>query len=438
MAVLLLVTVLSQVAAEADNGDSQGAATADVARVSPVVGDNFRISGAAATGEESDPEVAYNSTDNQYLVVWHDDRNLAGRGHDIYGRLIEADGTPIRQDFRISGPLADHNEWDAAVTYNPVTNQYLVVWEDERNYEARGSDIYGRRIKANGRPAGGDFLISGPAATSDEYDPAVAYNQILNQYLIVWNEQRNAATRGSDIYGRRIKANGRPAGGDFLISGPAATSEELAPAVVYNANANQFFVAWQDFRNYPDRGGDIYGRRVTAKGQVAGAEIQISGPAATGNEWDALVAYNSTSDQYLVVWGDERNHVTQGRDVYGRRIKANGNLVGADIRISGPGAVYIRYHPAVAYSSITNQYLVVWGDNRKSVARDSDMYGRRVKATGSPLGHDFRISDAAGTERESLPAVAYNSTTNQYLVVWGDDRKSAARKGDIYGQLIAG
>jgi len=90
------------------------------------------------------------------------------------------------------------------VAYNSTSNQYLVVWKDWRNDATRGDDIYGRRVKASGKLAGGDFRISGPAATSNELGPVVAYNPTSNQYLVAWYDWRSGATRGSDIYGRRI------------------------------------------------------------------------------------------------------------------------------------------------------------------------------------------------------------------------------------------
>ena len=57
---------------------------------------------------------------------------------------------------------------------------------------------------ADGARIGGDFRISGPNATSNDADPAVAWNQTANQYLVVWQDGRNHSTRGCDIYGRRV------------------------------------------------------------------------------------------------------------------------------------------------------------------------------------------------------------------------------------------
>ncbi|MCU0294262.1 MAG: hypothetical protein MUF10_20135, partial [Thermoanaerobaculaceae bacterium] len=137
-------------------------------------------------------------------------------------------------DTQISGPHAIDDDLHPAVAWSRVTGEGLAVWTDGRNHASRGTDIYGRRVGANGKPIGDDFRISGLKATADERRPAVA-----------WNE----TARGVDIYGRYMETAGKPAGRDFRICGPSAVSEEIAPAVAWNAADNEFLVVWEDWRN---------------------------------------------------------------------------------------------------------------------------------------------------------------------------------------------
>ncbi len=51
-----------------------------------------------------------------------------------------------------------------------------------------------------------------------------------------------------------------------------------------------------------------------------GREIRISGPGAKGTDEYPAVAWNSTGDEYLVVWTDGRNYATRNLDIYGRRV----------------------------------------------------------------------------------------------------------------------
>ena len=408
-----------------------------VAVASPV-GSEARICGVKATTNDLNPAVAYSPAANQYLVVWSDLRNSATRGSDIYGRLVGPDGKPVGGDFRISGAKATSAEYRPAVAYDATANQYLVVWTDWRDSATRGTDIYGRRIGADGKPIGGDFRISTFRAQGHEYEPAVAYDATANQYLVVWRDTRNAVTRGHDIYGLRVGTDGKRIGKDFRISGVNATAYENDPAVAFNPTVGQFLVVWQDGRNEATRGADTYGRRIGADGKPIGGDFRISGGNATGHEFGAAVAYNAATNQYLVVWSDTRNQATRGWDIYGRRVGANGKPVGWDVRISGKDATDWEAAPDVAYNSTANEYLVAWRDGRTFTTRGWDIYGRRVGFDGKPVGGDFRISGYPATNDEDNPAVAYNPANNRYLVVWADKRDEPTRGWDIYGRRVAG
>ena len=106
-------------------------AASSAAEACPTGGDQ-RICGSGAVSRDTSPAVAWNATANQYLVVWQDDRNLGSTGTDIYGRLVSASGVPRAGDFRISGSGATGNETTPAVVWNGTRNEYLVVWADDR------------------------------------------------------------------------------------------------------------------------------------------------------------------------------------------------------------------------------------------------------------------------------------------------------------------
>src|SRR3989304_4536829 len=110
---------------------------------------------------------------------------------------------------------------------------------------------------------------------------------------------------------------------------------------------------------------------------------------------------------------------------------------------------FVAFVPAVAYNRVSNEYLVVWhgeDDTAPLVDEEVEIFGQRIDgATGVQLGgNDFRISDMGPDGNTSFvafdPAVAYNSTNNEYLVVWdGDDNTAPLVDGEfeIFGQRIA-
>jgi hypothetical protein len=402
------------------------AATGTTPRVAPVVGADFRISGPAAIAQEDDAAVAWNPDAAEYLAVWEDERNDPETGTDIYGRRIGADGSAIGEDFRISGQDTTTDEENPAIT--ATGDGYLVVWVDRRKQDQRGTDIYGQRLSLTGGLVGGAFRVCGPGALRFEQAPAVAWNGTAS--LVVWSDGRSYLDRGEDIYGRLVSADGVPQGADFRISGTYARYDETTPAVTWGEV--EFMVVWADARYSTDKGLDVRGRRVSATGVAQGKERRISPKTATGDDRVPQVA--SAGSGYLVVWQDERLLPGRQSDIYGRLLSASGAPDGPAFRVCGPGATGWDWTPGLAWDDVAEQYLVVWQDERNYGDRGADVYGRRVAEDGTRAGGDFRISGPAATAGEYGPAVAWSGS--QHLVVWQDSRDEATTGRDIWGRRV--
>ena len=53
-------------------------------------------------------------------------------------------------------------------------------------------------------------------ASESQYNPSVAYDSSNQRFLVVWQDQRNSATTGRDIYGQLVNANGTLNGTNFI------------------------------------------------------------------------------------------------------------------------------------------------------------------------------------------------------------------------------
>ncbi|MCJ7726448.1 MAG: hypothetical protein MUP76_08700 [Acidimicrobiia bacterium] len=133
---------------------------------------------------------------------------------------------------------------------------------------------------------------------------------------------------------------------------------------------------------------------------------------------------------------DSRDLGTHGYDIYGARVKAGGYLAATDIVISGVAADGDDSVPALAWNSNANQFLVAWTDTRNAPARGWDIYARRVKAGGAMAGLDFRVVDAFALSTEADPSVAFSPDANRYLVAWMDMRDAATEGNNIYAQRL--
>ncbi len=124
-------------------------------------------------------------------------------------------------------------------------------------------------------------------------------------------------------------------------------------------------------------------------------------------------AYNSKHDEYLVVWEQ-----SSGNDpgIYGQRLSKHGDKIG-----SSPFSIAVgnksRQHPAVDYDPVNDRYLVVWDHDHDGTGTNEDISGRFINwegSAGSPS--EFKIS--AFPSGQDNPKVEFNSTKNEFLVLW--------------------
>ena len=477
------------------NGAALAQATYPVT-IDPEIGANdFRLSDMGPDGDPDydalEPAVAYNSMNNEYLVVWHGEDNtgsLVADEWEIYGQRVDAaTGAEVGpNDFRLSdmGPDGDpsYGAFNPMVAYNSVANEYLVVWYADDNTGSLVDDeyeVFGQRVSASGAEMGpNDFRLSdmGPDGDPNYMGvlPVVAYNSTANEYLVVWWGEDNTGSLVDDereVFGQRVNASGAEVGlNDFRLSdmgpdGDPAYDTSSFPAVAYNSAANEYLVVWAgDDNTSPlvDGEFEIFGQRVNASGAEVGLnDFRLSDMGPDGDTaYDAqrpALAYNSLNNEYLVVWQGEDNTgslVLEEFEVFGQRVSASGTEVGLnDFRLSDMGPDgdpnYDIFEPEVAYNSADNEYLVVWQghDNTGSLVRyEFEIFGQLVDAaTGAEIGGDIRLSDMGLDGNLNYGAalfheVAYNSTNNEYLVVWdGDDNTPSLvdDEAEIFGQRFA-
>ena len=480
-----------------------GAALANAAHpvtVDPEIGPNdFRISdmgpdGDVAFGATVTPmevpvaAVAYNSTANEYLVVWAGDDNTAPLVDDemeIFGQRIDATTGAATgpNDFRISdmGPDGDAN-FDAgepSVAYDPMSDQYLVVWSGDDNTAPlvdNEFEIFGQRLTGTGTEIGpNDFRVSDMGADGDvtrgAFHPDVAVLPTWLEYLVVWSGDDSTGLLVDDefeIFAQRINApSGAEIGTDFRISdmGPdgSANFAALSPHVAANTTLNEFLAVWSgddDSGGLVDDEFEIFGQRVAFGAQVGQNDFRISDMGPDGNPNfgapGADAVFNPTASEYLVVWwGDDNNVplVDNEFEIFGQRITPTGGEIGTnDFRISGLGpdgdTSFAAGNPAVIWDATNNEYFVVWfgADNAGAlVAAEAEVWGQRLTAAGAEVGpNDVRLSDM-GTDGNALvdalvPAVAFGTTPGSSLVVWWGDDDTAPlvdEEFEVYGQLFS-
>lgn len=462
--------------------------------IDPEIGSNdVRISDMGPDGDAAydalNPAVAYNSIDNNYLVVWEGDDtpgDLVEGELEIFGQIVSATGTQVGySDVRIShtGPDGNtaYNARNPAVAFNTAFNQYLVVWEadnPESGLVDNEFEIWGQVVDPLLFPLwGGNFRISsmGPdgSALYDAGRPAVAYNPTPDEYLVVWDGDDDSGSLVDDeleIWAQRVYSTALPVGSPLRVSDMGGTGDAnydaLAADVAYNTTDHEYLVVWQgddDAVGLVDNESEIWGQRMDQNGGGLGAnDARISDAGGDGDAaygaFNPSVAYNSVDNEYLVVWmGDDNvgGLVDNEMEVFSQRLTSTlSGLGGNDYRLTDVGGVgnatyRVTWGPDLAYNALNNEYMVTWaGEDTVDgmVNNEEEIFVQRITADiGGSGPNDERISDVGGlgsiVRRALVPVIAANGANGQFLVAWqADDDIGGLAVGEyeIYLQRMEG
>lgn len=136
-------------------------------------------------------------------------------------------------------------------------------------------------------------------------------------------------------------------------------------------------------------------------------------------------AWNPVADEFLVVWeGDDDTAplVDDEFEIFAQRVRHDGRPVGDRIRISVTGddaesdtserQRYGAHRPAIAVDTTTGNYLVVWqaDDNEQLVDDEFEIFGRILNADAEPEGEPFRISTTGDDTQPAADRARYDAS----------------------------
>ena len=190
--------------------------------------------------------IAFNSKRHQYLVVYNDSRN---GNADVFGIILDEAGNIVKADFAVNASKGE--QINAYACYNSTDDTFLINWEDFRYVSAwqEPGNIYGALLNGDGTSIKNDIAICDDHEAPDAGDQRVqniAYNSDRNEFLATWWDSR-PALNGTGIMGRIIMSDGTPAGPDFVVAD--APKAQSFPHLVYVEKRKKYFAIWDDSRN---------------------------------------------------------------------------------------------------------------------------------------------------------------------------------------------
>ena len=145
----------------------------------------------------------------------------------------------------------------SGITFNPITNQFLVVWSDGRG----GWDVYGRLVNVDGTMPGGEINFT--ADPSYQGQPTVAHDWRTNTYLVAYIADVTSTISGT--FAKVVNSAGQPITGAITLD--AGGYQDL-PSAMYLPEPGRFLVVWRATPTGTVT--DVMGRLVQPDGIVAG------------------------------------------------------------------------------------------------------------------------------------------------------------------------
>ena len=204
----------------------------------------------ASLSDTTQPTVAYNSTDFEYLVTYTI-KNPDGTLKLVASRIHPGNHVVLAGPVDITPAAANIYCHQADAAFNPSHNNYLIAYQKEMTSPAARVFIADRTASASLATISLEYQLSGEV----EYCP-VSIALGSDEYLAVWGG-------GPDDYitARRAGHDGTPLGpaGGFLISPTGGSPVFFRRDSRVGANFMGYWVVWETFDGTTADEGDIYG-----------------------------------------------------------------------------------------------------------------------------------------------------------------------------------
>jgi hypothetical protein len=295
----------------------------------------------------------------------------------------------------------------------------ILVWQDSRNYATNGIDIWAQRLDNQGNRMWGTTGKVVTEAVENQTQHAVVLEG-TGRIVVVWTDYRNGFSN-KDIYVQHLNAAGDRS---WHISGNydgipvcSATNDQNNPAII--KTDGKICMTWADKRNDQY---DIYAHMIEVNGSAAWPTADGTVICdASGAQSDPRLCPDSNGGA-IIAWQDQRT----GVDIYAQRMNVSGTPVwdpnGKPVNTSSNWKGY----PDIV-SDDAGGATVAWMELLDSVW---DIYGQHIDPSGDPLWSPsaFPLCTAANNQ---IWHTMISDGSGGAITMWQDGR---AGEADIYAQ----
>ncbi len=330
---------------------------------------------------ERQPALAYNTVHDEYMAVWD---SFESGMYYLMGQRFSAEGGLLGDIFYVAVGGGINDRRYPRIAYNPTEDQYLVVWAQ---YEpVIGYSIQGTRLTWSGANIDPQYITIQPPGDGAYYPftPAVAYASNVNKYLVVWQEVWDDDTIYNNIYGRVVLNSGALGSGLINITQTDSNYPLSNPDLAYNPVTNWYLVVWQQYE-YGIGLYDIWGKLVNGNGDVYSPAPLPIGLFNNSSTSPSIAALDWPFDgSYLVVF---ESQYSPDKDIHGQLVNSDGTHSPSYLTISSIVGTD-ESEPNVAANLSGRGFLVAWKVANPTFPI-SFTYAREIKYTGENAGDPF-------------------------------------------------
>jgi hypothetical protein len=351
---------------------------------------------------QNNPDIAFNTQQNEYLVAWYENRNSS---NDILANRVSSDGTVAGSEIAVATTIS--GELNVELAYNPTQDQYLAVYEAYDEAAMTPNDVYARLLSSSGSALGDPIPLS--TAENAQNHPQVVYIPSSDSYLVVWQDYRSGDTY--QLYGRLVGSDGTLLTEETLLNSSEVNDE---PDLAYSPARGEALVTW-----YGELSGTLWWEGILGQSlTISGTQIITDTPFGIDESWDwgtPTVAYDENHPQFLVAWQENQN-------IHASVVS---QTISSTVAVSSTSQLY---DPHLSYNATTDQYLLTWREGDMN----PDIHARFLNDDGTPASEVLQVSTV--DTYQSNPMAAVNGLNGSSLTVWQDNR--SGENSRIYGQRL--
>jgi hypothetical protein len=301
-------------------------------------------------------------------------------------------------DFQVDVYTADTQHGPAVAM--EADGDFVLAWNAGGGRDGAFHGVFGQRFDSAGARRGMQFQVN-VYTTGDQFQPAVVVMP-AGGFVVVWYSDAQDGRYGG-LFGRRFASAGTALGGEFQVNSYTDSDQENAAIGLLPGGA--FVVVWES-DDQDGNGAGIFARRFSSLAVALGAELQVNA-VTSAQQASPAIAVESDGD-FVVAWRGE-----DGDDggIRARRFDSAGAAQAVEFQINAQ-TIGHQDSPALGVSG-TGEIMAVWNG---ADGNATGVVGRRLGASGTPLGGELSINELVGDQQDS-PALAMNPG-GSFVVTW--------------------